>query len=297
VSSAYLLVYRAYAAVKKSLIDRVLLHSPRARQGFDRAKIFVKRQFFPSRRLWLQVQSGFAQGMWMRLQIPEEAGFWRGEHEPEVQATLSAIVHPGDIVYDVGAHIGSLALGASRLVGANGKVIAFDADPENVERLRENAARNGLQAILQGVHTAVWSHAPEQEISFRRASSGTSQGGVEAGGQRPVLANGELISVPVITLDEFVATGSPPPHLIKIDVEGGESEVLRGAANLLRAYRPTLIVEVHHPQADEQMRSLLEDLRYATDWKIPKENFPRTVIARPAEGDPHLRSCSSSLQG
>ena len=71
----------------------------------------------------------------MRLQIPEEAGFWRGDHEPEVQATLSAIVHPGDIVYDVGAHIGSLALGASRLVGANGKVIAFDADPENVERL------------------------------------------------------------------------------------------------------------------------------------------------------------------
>jgi FkbM family methyltransferase len=232
--------------------------------------------------------------MWMRLQIPEEAGFWRGDHEPEVQATLSAIVHPSDIVYDVGAHIGSLALGASRLVGANGKVIAFDADPENVERLRENAARNGLRAILQVVHAAAWSHSSEQGISFRRASSGTSQGGVEAGGQRPVLADGELISVPAITLDEFVATGSPPPHLIKIDVEGGEGEVLRGAANLLRAHRPTLIVEVHHPQADEQIRSLLADLRYATDWNIPKENFPRTVIARPADCDPRLRQCSSS---
>ena len=103
--------------------------------------------------------------------------------------------------------------------------------------------------------------------------------------------------MPAITLDEFVATGSPPPHLIKIDVEGGEGEVLLGAASLLRAHRPTLIVEVHHPQGDEQIRSLLADLRYATDWNIPKENFPRTVIARPVDYDPRLRPGSSSHQG
>jgi hypothetical protein len=117
-------------------------------------------------------------------------------------------------------------------------------------------------------------------ISFRCASSGTSQGGVEADGQRPVLADGELISVPAITLDAFIATSSPPPHLIKIDLEGGEGEVLRGAANLLRTHRPALILEVHHQQADEQIRSLLADLRYATDWHIPKD-FPRTVTACP----------------
>jgi hypothetical protein len=99
-----------------------------------------------------------------------------------------------------------------------------------------------------------------------------------------VLADGELISVPAITLDAFIATSSPPPHLIKIDLEGGEGEVLRGAANLLRTHRPALILEVHHQQADEQIRSLLADLRYATDWHIPKD-FPRTVTAWPADRD------------
>jgi len=298
VKSAFLLVYRAYAAVKKSVIDRVLLRSPRAREQFDRAKHYVRGRFFPSRQLWLQVQSGFAQGMWMYLRIPEEAGFWRSDHEPEVQAALSAIARAADVVYDVGAHIGSLALGAARLVGVNGKVIAFDGDPENVARLQENAARNGLQTTLQIVHAAVWSHTSQHGIGFRRARAGTSQGGVEALGQRPVLADGELIQVPAITLDSFVAAGGPPPQVIKIDVEGGECEVLRGAANLLRTHRPALIVEVHHEQADEQIRSLLEELRYATDWKIPKENFPRTVIAWPTDYDPRLRaSSSSSLQG
>jgi FkbM family methyltransferase len=283
VNSVYLLVYRTYLALKSSVIDHGLRRWPAARQGFDATKRFIKRRFFPSRVLWLQVQSGFAKGMWMHLRIPDEAGFWRGEHEPEVQTTLSAIVRPADVVYDVGAHVGSMALGAARLVGAVGKVVAFDGDPGNVLRLRENSARNGLDARLQIVHAAVWSHASAGGISFRQARDGTSQGGVEAEGQRPVLADGEIIRVPAITLDDFVAAGGPLPHVIKIDVEGGEFEVLRGAANLLRMQRPFLIVEVHHQRVDRQIRALLEEFHYTAEWRIPKENFPRSLTACPAE--------------
>ena len=286
-NSVYLLVYRTYIAVKNSVIDRGLRRWPAGQRGFDAAKRFIQLRFFPSRHVWLQVQSGFAQGMWMHLRIPEEAGFWRGEHEPEVQTTLSAMVRPGDIVYDIGAHVGSIALGAARLVGPTGKVVAFDGDPGNIRRLQENSARNRLESSLQVVHAAVWSHTAAQGISFRRARAGTSQGGVEAGGHRPVLADGEIIHVPAVTLDDFVAAGAPPPHLIKIDVEGGECEVLRGATNLFRTRRPFLIVEVHHQQADQQIRSWLEEFRYSAEWKIPKENFPRCLIAWPAERDPH----------
>ncbi len=288
-NSVYLLVYRTYLALKNSVIDRGLRRWPSAQRGFDAAKRSIKRRFFPSRQLWLQVQSGFAQGMWMRLRIPEEAGFWRGEHEPEVQTTLSAIVRPADVVYDVGAHVGSIALGAARLVGVTGRVVAFDGDPGNILRLRENSARNHLETTLQVVHAAVWSRASGEEIPFRRARDGTSQGGVEAGGQRPVLADGEIIRVPAITLDDFVNAGGSPPQVIKIDVEGGEWEVLRGAANLLRTQRPFLIVEVHHQQADQQVRALLEEFQYSAEWKIPKENFPRCLTAWPAERDPRPR--------
>jgi FkbM family methyltransferase len=284
VNSVYLLVYRTYIALKKVVVDPGLRRWPAAQQRFDAAKLFVKRRVFSSRHVWVQVQAGFAQGMWMHLRIPEEAGFWRGEHEPELQKTLLSMVHPGDVVYDVGAHLGSIALGTARLVGATGKVVAFDGDPENIARLQENSARNDLQANLQVVHAAVWSHSLQQGISFRRGRAGTT-GGVEADGQRPVLGDGEVIHVPAITLDDFVARGGPAPQLIKIDAEGGECEVLLGAANLFASPRPRLIVEVHHQQADERIRAWLDEFRYAAEWRIPAENFPRSLIAWPRERD------------
>jgi FkbM family methyltransferase len=285
VNFIYLLVYRAYFAFKEHFVEPSLRRWPLARRGFDKVKTFIKRRFFPGRPAWVQVQSGFAQGMWMRLRIPEEAGFWRGEHEPPVQKSLVSMVRTGDVVYDVGAHVGSLALGIARLVGTTGKVVAFDGDPGNVVRLQENSVRNGLQQCLQVVHAAVWSHSSggrHQGISFRKGCDATT-GGVEADGQRPVLADSDLIHVPATTLDDFVAGGGPVPQLIKIDVEGGEWHVLLGAANLVAEHRPRLIVEVHHQQADQQIRAWLQESRYAAEWKIPAENFPRLLIACPTE--------------
>jgi FkbM family methyltransferase len=289
VKSAYLLVYRAYIALKQVVLDPIFRRWPRLQRGFDATKNFLVRCVAPSRQVWVQVQAGLAQGMWLHLRIPDEAGFWRGEHEPEAQQIIAAMVRPGDVVYDIGAHLGFLALGAARLVGAAGRVVAVDADPANIPRLHENSARNRLDASIQIVHAAVWSHASTQEIAFRRGTAGTSQGGVEADGERPVLADGELIRVPVITLDSFIVAGGTAPQLIKIDVEGGEHEVLRGGGNLFAQQRPILIVEVHHPQADAQIRGWLQEFRYSAEWKIPRERFPRCLIAWPSERDPQMR--------
>jgi FkbM family methyltransferase len=282
-NSLYLLVYRAYLALKKSVIVPVFRRWPQGLTRFNDAKNFLKQRALPSRIAWVQVQSGFAQGLWMHLRIPEEAGFWRGEHEPGVQSAISALVRPGDVVYDVGAHLGSLALGAARLVGASGRVVAFDGDPENVERLRENSSRNHLNSRVQAVHAAVWSHRSASGISFRRGKSQPSQGGVESDGQRPVLGDGEIISVPVTTLDDFVAAGGPVPQLVKIDVEGGEYEVLRGGATLFANQRPPLLVEVHHQQAADKIGAWLNEFRYSAEWRIPTEKFPRYLIAWPIE--------------
>ncbi len=282
-NSLYLAVYRAYLALKKRVVDPMFRRWPQGQARLNNAKDFVKRRALPSRTAWLQVQSGFAQGLWMRLRIPEEAGFWRGEHEPEVQNAISAMVHPGDVVYDVGAHLGSLALGTARLVGSSGRVVAFDGDPENVERLRENSMRNHLDSCIQVVHAAVWSHQSASAISFRRGKSQASQGGVESDGQRPVLADGEIIPVPVTTLDDFVAAGGPLPQLVKIDVEGGEYEVLRGGSTLFANHRPQIVVEVHHQEAAHKIAAWLDDFRYSAKWRIPSENFPRYLVAWPIE--------------
>jgi FkbM family methyltransferase len=294
--SFYLAVYRTYAALKKRAVTPLLRRWPRAEAGFTRLTEFFKSLGLQRRAMWVQVQSGFAQGLWMHLRIPEEAGFWRGEHEPGVQSVISAMVRPGDVVYDVGAHLGSLALGTALLVGTSGRVVTFDGDPENVERLRENSLRNQFGARLQAVHAAVWSHPSETGISFRRGSSQSSHGGVEADGNRPVLGTGELISVPVTTLDDFVAAGGPVPHLIKIDVEGGEYEVLRGGARLFANHRPRIIVEVHHQAASEKIGVWLEEFRYGAEWRIPNEKFPRCLIAWPAERTPPVFSTPHSAE-
>jgi FkbM family methyltransferase len=278
-------LYRIYFILKKSAAEGVLRRWPGAGPGLDRLKRLAQRHFLGNAHVWVRVQSGLSQGLWMRICVPGEAGLWRGEHELEVQNAILAVVRPGAVVYDVGAHVGTMALGAAQLVGDMGCVVAFEGDPENVERLRDNSVRNGLEGRLQVVHAAVWSRTAGDGLSFRRGATARSQGGIEADGNHPVLARGEIINVPAITLDDFVAAGGPPPQLVKIDVEGGEYEVLRGAATLFATQRPLIIAEVHHQRAAEQIATWLNEHRYGAQWNIPEEKFPRRLFAWPTERD------------
>jgi FkbM family methyltransferase len=283
--SFYVLFYRMYAILQKLATEGALRRWPGAGRALDRLKRWAQSHFLRNARAWVRIQSGLSQGMWMQICVPREAGLWRGGHDREVQNAILAAVRPGEVVYDVGAHVGTMALGAGRLVGDLGRVVAFDGDPENVERLQRNSARNGLDAHLQVVHAAVWSRTIADGIPFRRGTTVKSHGGVEADGNGPVLARGEIINVPAITLDDFVAAGGPPPQLVKVDVEGGEYEVLRGGARLFATQRPLIIAEIHHEQAAEQITAWLNQYQYEAQWTIPVEKFPRRLFAWPAEQD------------
>jgi FkbM family methyltransferase len=279
----YALLYRTYLVLKKSAGEGVLRRWPRIGRGLDQLKRLIERRFLRKVPVWVRVQSGLSQGMWMQLRLPGEAIIWRGKHEPEVQNAILAVVRSGAVVYDIGAHLGTMALGAARLVGDLGHVVAFDGDPENIARLREHTARNGLGDRLRVVHAAVWSRTAG--ISFRRGATVRSQGGVEADGNRPVLASGQIINVAAVRLDDFVAAGETPPGLVKIDVEGGEYEVLLGGTKLFAKQRPFVIAEVHHQQAAEQITNWLSEYQYCAHWNIPKEQFPRHMFAWPKETD------------
>ena len=179
----------------------------------------------------------------------------------------------GAVVYDIGSHVGTLALGVARLVGQWGRVVAFDGDPDNTANLRESSSRNHLDTQLEVVHAAVWSYTSSRGIRFRRGGIRRSQGGVEVNGQRPVAGTGEVMSVPAVTLDDFIATGGPVPQLVKIDVEGGEYEVLRGGANLFASQRPLIIAEVHHQEAAEQIGVWLGKYRVLRGVEHSKRGF------------------------
>jgi FkbM family methyltransferase len=258
---------------------------PSAQRPLNLFKTMLRRYVLPEARVWLQVQRGLSQGIWMRLDLPDEARYWRGEHDLEVERALSTAVYPGAVMYDVGAHLGYFALGAARLVGECGRVIAFDGDPDNVMRLREHMLKNDLAGRLELVHAAVWSKTASDGISFRRGSEPRAQGGVEADECRPVLADGELIKVPATTLDDFIAGGGPSPNIVKIDVEGGEAEVLWGAARLFADHRPLIIAEVHQMHAAEKIDRWLNEYQYRAKWNADNEQYPRQLFAWPAEYD------------
>ena len=112
----YVLLYGMYFALKNSGVEGLLRRWPHVRRGLNQFKGLIQRY------LWVRVQSGLSQGMWMELRLPGEAGYWRGTHEPDVQNAISAAVRPGTVIYDIGAHIGSIALGAARLAGIDGTV-------------------------------------------------------------------------------------------------------------------------------------------------------------------------------
>lgn len=270
------LLYRLYFAAKDLGATGLLQRMPRVKRM---VKQFVGFSWPPD-PVWVQVQSGLSRGLWMRLQLPDEVRLWRGEHEVTLQLAIQAAMRGGSVVYDIGAHAGSIALGIARLVGPAGRVVAFEADPANAATLKANGFRNSLSGWLEVVETAVWSHAASR-IPFRRSGVRRSHGGVEADGQRPVLATGELVDVPATTLDNFIDGGGPIPQLVKIDVEGGESEVLLGGESLFRRHRPLIIAEIHHRQAADWIGTWLKEHEYLGRWVIPSEQFPCCLFAWP----------------
>lgn len=245
--------------------------TPSRRKGHRPAfrRLFL-RYLIPASTEWVRIQQGCARGLWIRIDLASERSWWAGTHEWVVQEVLRQIVTENTVFYDIGAHIGFFSLPAAR----NGAVvIAFEADPENVMRLRAHAGRNQLNNRIEVVEAAVWSDSVSS-IPFRKGVP-CSQGGVVYGKYQPILATGLTIAVRATTLDDFVSAGGPEPEIIKVDVEGSASEVLKGAVETIRRSRPILIIEVHAHSEYEAALQFLESLSYDLFWHIPLEQFPR----------------------
>jgi FkbM family methyltransferase len=139
-------------------------------------------------------------------------------------------------VVDVGANIGIFAcLGASRLP-AGSRLTAFEPVPANLELLRRNLDQNGVAERVTVEPVAVGSESGETTIHL---AAGSGNHSLAAGVTR---GSGTSLPVKVTTLDEYFGTGSSV-DLLKIDVEGFDGFVLRGAARLIQERQPTLLVE------------------------------------------------------
>jgi FkbM family methyltransferase len=226
-------------------------------------------------RVWLHISDGLGKGLWAHLDPRYETIYAEGRYEPPIQRVLSLHLQPGSIFYDVGAHIGIVSMFGAQLVGTNGFVFAFEADPDNARRIEENLSRNSLRQI-RVIPTAVWSSGGR--IRFERASAQSSrnQGAIAT----DLTASGEkFVEVEAVALDEFVRE-NPLPTLIKIDVEGAEADVLRGSEEVFARAKPVLICEVHHGKAAEDVTRWLLGKGYVFEWLEEQPQFPRHLLAR-----------------
>lgn len=237
-------------------------------------------------RIWVDIRAGLGKGLALHLDPRFEMDYASGKYEMQIQKALSAHLQPDSVVYDVGAHIGVVSIFASELVTATGAIYAFEADPENAKRIEEHVQHNHL-GQTRVFSCAVWSS--DGQLSFERASAGSSrnQGSVAAASGR---TKQDVIIIESISLDSF-AQRHLPPTLIKIDVEGAEAEVLRGAEQTLSRSHPVVICEVHHKQAEEEVCRWLSQEGYSLEWLTGSAEFPRHLLAIPIS-DP-----SSGLTG
>lgn len=161
-----------------------------------------------------------------------------GTHQRSDTAVLQQLLRPGDAVLDVGAFIGTMAVPLAQAVGPSGKVVSFEPVPAHAELVRRNLERNGLTDRAEVVQALVGKTAGGGFLPDRLDMSAATTWFHESTDEQ---------AIPVTTLDVWAAgadLGGRPLRLLKVDVEGWELDVLRGASELLEAHRPIVALEV-----------------------------------------------------
>lgn len=175
-------------------------------------------------------------------------------HDYEDLSFVRAYLRPGDLFVDVGANVGVYSLWAAETEEV--QVVAFEPSSATYTRAIENVELNELADRVHVIRKAVGADPGEVRLT-------TGQDALNR-----VIDDGEIGSEPVeqTTLDAELC--GRPPALIKIDVEGGEVDVLRGARASILRHRPALLVEVNDPKG---LADLLDELGYRM-WSYDPES-------------------------
>jgi FkbM family methyltransferase len=209
-------------------------------------------------------------------------GLWQSDIVP----ILTNELRPGECFCDCGAHIGVVSLLVAERLGRDGQVYAFEPDPETHARLQRNFALADGGCRLEAIASAVSDKCADEAEFLVSSQQGWSTLVPEAArvGEQMGAATHAVARVPVTTLDAFFlgAPGRRPPQAMKIDVEGSEPALLRGAAELLRTQPPRLLIIERN---DAILASMQRDFSDVEQFLSPfgyvaEENLPTDVVYR-----------------
>lgn len=205
------------------------------------------------------------------------------KHEEEI----IGIFRPkeGDIVVDIGAHMGRYTIPSAKSVGVSGKVIAVEAHPYNFGILQHNLKLNKLTNV-SALNSAVYSkkanlklYLPDEDLGYTMHHSVMTN-------YLSTKYNNEIerkyIEVEADTLDNLLkSSGITTVNWIKIDVEGAEYEVLKGAREILSTNKPiSILVEVHGKETYGPTIELLRSNNFNIEFERTYDNGEKHVLAR-----------------
>lgn len=207
----------------------------------EQIKLFLKWFTLP-------IKGGPLKGM--RWIAASGSRFIRGTYETDKTEAFQRCVHAGDIVYDVGGHVGYYSVLSSKLTGPRGSVFVFEPRPLNLSYIRHHIKINAIKNINL-FDVAVSNISGDAGFESR---TGTGTGHLSSEGN---------LHVKTVVLDEFVFEESHPlPDFLKIDIEGGEINALNGAQKLLTKARPKLLIATHGKKENSFVLDLLEQYKY-----------------------------------
>jgi FkbM family methyltransferase len=190
--------------------------------------------------------------------------------EGEVEV-FRQLVGAGDGVIEVGANLGTHTLAFSRMVGREGRVYAFEPQRIVFQTLAANLAVNSVVNV-ECFQVAVSDKPGSLKLPDIDYTVEGNFGAVE------IERYQAGIKVPIVTLDDFLDL---PPNrkikFIKIDVEGMEQGVIRGAEKLISAHAPFLYVENDRLEKSPALITQIRDLGYKLYWHLPPLYNPKNM--------------------
>ncbi|MBA4119622.1 MAG: hypothetical protein C0513_02845 [Isosphaera sp.] len=201
-----------------------------------------------------------------------------------MMSAFERMIRPGDVVYDIGGAIGLYTRVLSHWFGPL-RVVTIEPMSANVQQIRRNVALGGLLERVTVLHMAAADREGYEDLQIDDIMSGTAvldrvTGGRASHGRQHLGLPPKVERVRVRTIDGIIADGTaPPPAFIKIDTEGAEGDVLRGARRTIDQHRPRLAIALHGDDKARDCAAVLAGHGYHVAGWVSTPGSPRVYAA------------------